>query len=255
VEVVVRPLALSLVAFGFICGGVLLGARLHFRLTDQHRNPDTKEAVRLGMALVGTMVALVLGLLIGSSKNFYDTQNSEVTEAAASIVLLDRVLVHYGEEARNARELLRNSVAAMVDGTGPRDGQKKSHFDPTVVSGERLLDKIQELTPRNDNQRLLQSQALGLAMKLGQTRWLMFEQKSSSVPMPLLAMLVFWLTLLFTSFGLFVRPNTMLVCCLLTSALAVSGAILMILEMYDPYTGLIHVSEAPLRAALAQLGQ
>ena len=250
-----HPLVLSLVAFGCICGGVLLGTRLHFRLADQHRNLDTKEAVRLGMALVGTMVALVLGLLIGSSKNFYDTQNSEVTEAAANVVLLDRFLVHYGSEANEARALLRESIAAMVQGAGPREGQKKSHFDPTVVSGERLFDKIQELSPRNDNQRLLQSQALGLAMKLGQTRWLMFEQKSSSVPMPLLAMLIFWLTLLFTSFALFVRPNVMLVCSLLISALAVSGAIFLILEMYAPYTGLIHVSEAPLRAALAQLGQ
>jgi len=250
-----RPLALSLVAFGCICGGVVLGTRLHFRLTDEHRNSDTKEAVRLGMALVGTMVALVLGLLIGSSKSFYDTQNSEVTEAAASVVLLDRVLVHYGPEAREVRVLLRDSIAVMVEGAGPRDGQKKSHFDPSAVSGERLFDKIQELSPQNDNQRLLQTQALGLAIKLGQTRWLMFEQKSSSVPMPLLAMLVFWLTLLFTSFGLFVRPNVMLVCSLLVSALAVSGAIFLILEMYQPYGGLIHVSDAPLLAALAQLGQ
>ena len=249
-----HPLVLSLVAFGCICGGVLLGTQLHFRLTERQRNSDVKEAVRLGMALVGTMVALVLGLLIGSSKNFYDTQNSEVTEAAANVVLLDRLLVHYGAEANEARALLRESIAAMVEGTGPRDGQK-SHFDPTVVSGEHLFDKIQELNPRNDNQRLLQTQALGVAVKLGQTRWLMFEQRSSSVPMPLLAMLVFWLILLFTSFGLFVQPNVMLICSLLISALAVSGAVFLILEMYEPYTGLIHVSEAPLRAALAQLGQ
>jgi hypothetical protein len=250
-----HPLALSLFAFGCICCGVLLGTQLHFRLSDEHRAPDTKEAVRLVMALVGTMVALVLGLLIGSSKTFYDTQNTEVTEAAASVVLLDRVLVHYGPETREVRGLLRSSVAAMVEGAGPSDGQKKSHFDPTAVSSERLFDKIQELAPQNENQRLLQSQALNLAIKLGQTRWLMFAQKSSSVPMPLLVMLVFWLTLLFTSFGLFVRPNIMLVCSLVVSALAVSGAISLILEMYQPYTGLIHVSEAPLRAALMQLVQ
>jgi hypothetical protein len=207
------------------------------------------------MALVGTMVALVLGLLIGSSKSFYDTQNSEVTEAAAGVVLLDRVLVHYGPEATEVRALLRQSVVVMVEGAGPSDSQKKSHFDPAAVSSELLFDKIQELSPQSDNQHLLQSQALGLAIKLGQTRWLMFEQKSSSVPMPLLIMLVFWLTLLFTSFGLFVRPNVMLVCSLLVAALAVSGAIFLILEMYQPYGGLIHVSDAPLRAALAKLGQ
>ena len=206
------------------------------------------------MALVGTMVALVLGLLIGSSKNFYDTQNSEVTEAAANVVLLDRILVHYGEEAKETRDLLRDSIAAMVEDTGPRDGQQEP-FRPHRSEWRNLFDKIQELNPRNDNQRLLQSQALGMAMKLGQTRWLMFEQKSSSVPMPLLAMLVFWLTLLFTSFGLFVRPNMMLVCSLLISALAVCGAIFLILEMYEPYGGIDSCLGAPLRAALAQLGQ
>jgi len=84
----------------------------------------------------------------------------------------------------------------------------------------------------------------------------MFEQKtSSSVPIPVLAMLVFWLTLLFTSFGLFVRPNATIVTSLLISALAVSGAILLILEMYTPGSGLIRATDAPLRAALTQLGQ
>ena len=92
-------------------------------------------------------------------------------------------------------------------------------------------------------------------MKLGQTRWLMYAQKASSVPMPLLAILVFWLTLLFLSFALFVRPNAMIMSSLVISAMAVCGAIFLILEMYQPYSGLIHVSDAPLRAALAQLAQ
>jgi len=73
--------------------------------------------------------------------------------------------------------------------------------------------------------------------------------------MPLVAMLALWLTLLFVSFGLFVRPNVTVLISLVVSALAVCGAIFLILEMYQPYTGLIHVSDAPLRVALAQIGQ
>ena len=73
--------------------------------------------------------------------------------------------------------------------------------------------------------------------------------------MPLLAVLVFWLTLLFTSFGLFVRPNPVVVVSLFASALAVCGAIYLILEMYQPYRGLIQASSDPLRTALEQLGQ
>ena len=245
------PFTISLVAFVCVVGGVLLGARGHSLLPDDHRSPETKEVVRLGMALVGTMVALVLGLLTASAKGFYDTQNAEVAEIAANVVLLDRLFAHYGPEAKESRVLLRSIVARQVDRTHPNADLDK----PNATNGEPLFDKIQELSPQNDHQRLLQTQALGLAIRIGQTRWLMFEQRTSSVPIPVLAMLVFWLTLLFTSFGLFVRPNATIVTSLLISALAVSGAILLILEMYTPGSGLIRATDAPLRAALTQLGQ
>lgn len=249
------PFAITLAAFGCVAGGVLLGSLSQFLLPDHHRSPETREVVRLGMALVGTTVALVLGLLIASGKSFYDTQNSEITEVAANVVLLDRVLVHYGPETKDARTLLRSSIARLLELTGPQADMNSVRSKPGSLSGEALFDKLQELTPQNDNQRLLQTQAVSLAIKLGQTRWLLFAQKSSSVPMPLLAMLVFWLALLFLSFALFVRPNVTVVSSLLISALAVCGAIFLILEMYEPYTGLIRVSTAPLQAALAQLAQ
>ena len=249
------PISISVVLFACVFGGGLLGTFLHSLLPKGHLDPDSKEAVRLGMALVGTTLALVLGLLIASSKGFYDTQNSEMTQLAADVVLLDRVLLHFGPETKEIRELLRSSVASMVDVTWARDGSEKDNFAPFAANEGALFGKIQQLSPHNDNQRFLQSQALSMAIQLGQTRSLMFAQKASSVPMPLLAVLVFWLTLLFMSFGLFVRPNVTVVVSLFASALAVCCAIFLILEMYHPYGGLIQVSSAPLRAALAQLGQ
>jgi hypothetical protein len=207
------------------------------------------------MGLVATMVALVLGLLIASAKGFYDTQNTEMTEAAANIVLLDRLLVHYGPEAKDARAVLRATVANLAERTWRRDEQGNKHFDPAAVSGEAIWDKIQELTPANEHQQALRTQALSLAVQLGRIRWLMFEQKSSALPRPLLVIMVAWLTLLFISFGLFIRPNATVVISLLASSLAVCSAIFLILEMFQPYVGLIQVSDAPLRAALAQLGQ
>jgi hypothetical protein len=249
------PVAITFVALGCVFGGALLGMFIHSLLPDEHLDPNSKEAVRLGMALVGTTLALVLGLLIASGKAFYDAQNSEITQVAANVVLLDRVLVHYGPETKEARGLLRGSIARLVDLTGLRADMDNLPPKSGAPSSEALFDKIQDLSPQNDSQRVLQTQALSLAINIGQTRWLLFAQKSSSVPMPLLAMLVFWLTLLFMSFGLFVRPNATVVSSLLISALAVCGAIFLILEMYEPYTGLIRVSTAPLQAALAQLGQ
>ena len=249
------PFTISVVVFACVFGGGLLGIFLHSRLPNEHLDSDSKEAVRLGMALVGTTVALVLGLLIASGKGFYDTQSSEVTQLAADVVLLDRVLLHFGPETKEIRELLRSSVASMVDVTWARGSSDKTHSAPFAANEGAVFGKIQELFPHNDNQRFLQSQALSMAIQLGQTRSLMFAQETSSVPMLLLAVLVFWLVLLFMSFGLFVRPNVVVVVSLFASALAVCAAIFLILEMYQPYGGLIQVSSAPLRAALAQLGQ
>ena len=248
------PVTISVVVFACVFGGGLLGMFIHSRLPNEHLDSDSKEAVRLGMALVGTTVALVLGLLIASGKGFYDTQSSEVTQLAADVVLLDKILSHYGPDTKEIRALLRGSVAHMVDVTWARDGSDNTHF-ATSTTSEALFDRIQGLSPQNDNQRFLQSQALSMTIKLGQTRSLMVAQKASSVPMPLLSILVFWLVLLFMSFGLFVRLNVVVVVSLFASALAVCAAIFLILEMYQPYSGLIQVSSAPLRAALAQLGQ
>lgn len=240
----------SMVVFACVFGGALVGTFASSVLPSRHSNSDSKEAVRLGMGLVATTAAIALGLLIASAKSFYDTQNADMTQMAANVILLDRVLAHYGPEAKEARALLRNSVARM---TNARDSGKV--YSEPRLTNEDFLDKLQGLSPQNDIQRSLQTQALSLAIQIAQTHWLMYEQQSTPVPSALLVILVFWLTVLFISFGLFVRPNVIVVGSLFISASAVSGAIFLIIAMYQPYAGLIRVSGAPLRAALAQLGQ
>lgn len=246
-------IAISVVVFISVFGGALLGMFIHSRLPNKDLDSDSREAVRLGMGLVGTTVALVLGLLVASAKGFYDTQNAEVTQLAADVVLLDQILDRYGPETKEIRYLLRSIVVRMEDVTWGRDSAD-THFTRFAAT-EPLFEKIQGLSPQNDSQRFLQSQSLSMLVRLSQTRSLMVAQKTSSVPMPLLIVLVFWLTLLFMSFGLFVRPNAVVVFSLLASVLAVCAAILLIFDMYQPYAGLIQVSSDPLRAALAQLGQ
>ena len=128
-------------------------------------------------------------------------------------------------------------------------------MEPAPVTREIVYDSIQALTPRDDVQRSVKSQALAMAVNLAQMRWLMYEQGAMSVSKPLLVVMVFWLTVTFVIWGLLAAPNGTLVVTMLISALSASGAILLILEMYTPYEGLIRISDAPLRAALAQLGQ
>jgi len=226
---------------------------LHAILPQHHLSSETKDIVKLGMGLVGTMSALVLGLLVASAKGNYDAQNTEITQSAANIALLDRVLAMYGAKTKDTRAILRAAAARGVDQLF--SGKDRRDAVPTSAGGEILYEKIQGLKPTNDAQRSLQSQALSLAVDIGKTRWLMYEQGTGSVSMPLLVVLVVWLTVIFVSFGLFAPLNATVVSSLFISALSVSGAIFLILEMYSPYTGVIRVSEAPLRAALANLGR
>jgi len=248
-------ITISLIVFACIFGGALLGILLHTSLPQHHLAADSKDIVKLGMGLVGTMSALVLGLLVASAKGSYDAQSTELTQLVANIALLDRGLALYGPETKEERALLRGAVVRILDQMWAKDGASSSPVAPTSAGGEILYEKIQGLSPKNDAQRSLQGRALSIVVDIGKTRWLMYAQQATSVSMPLLVVLVLWLTVIFISFGLFAPFNATVVSSLLVSALSVSGAILLILEMYTPYDGLIQISSAPLRAALAHLGQ
>ncbi len=248
-------IVIRLLVFVCVFGGALLGMFLRGVLPEQHLSADSKDTVRIGMGLIGTLAALVLGLLIASAKNFYDTQSSELTEMSAKIVLVDRVLAHYGPETKELRDLLNKAAARILGQLWPKESGEHPLLEPTAAGGEVLFDKIQELSPKNDAQRALQTQALSMAVDIGKTRWTMFEQAGSFISMPLLAVLVFWLATIFASFGLFAPRNATALATLFVCALSVSGAIFLILEMYSPFAGLMQISSAPLRNALAQLGQ
>ena len=104
--------AIGLIVFACVFGGALLGIFLRGVLPPHHLSAGSKDIVRLGMGLVGTMAALVLGLLVASAKNSYDSQSNELTQLSANVVFLDRLLAHYGPEARGARDQLRASGCA-----------------------------------------------------------------------------------------------------------------------------------------------
>ncbi|MFZ3333032.1 MAG: hypothetical protein WA197_20510 [Candidatus Acidiferrales bacterium] len=247
-------IAVSFITFAVVFGGALLGIALRAVLPSDELIDDSRDVVKLGVGLIATMSALVLGLLIASAKSSFDTQNNELTEMSSRIVLLDRVLAHYGPEANEARDLLRSIVVHAIDLVSTREVPDPSQLGPSTGS-EVLYDKIQGLSPKDDAQRSIQAQASSIAMGLLQTRWLITEQRVNSVSVPMVVVLIFWLTIIFIGFGLFAPRNKTVIVSLLVSALSVSGAIFLILELYSPYAGLIRVSSAPLRSALRHLGQ
>lgn len=250
------PIAISWIIFACVFGGALLGMLLRKLLPEHHLDADTKSVVNLGMALVGTMSALVLGLLIASAKSSFDAQRGEFIQMSTNVILLDRILARYGPETKKARDVLR-SAALSLDRNWSEDTSRSERLDSSAMkaAGASFYEKIQELTPRNDFQRSLQGQALQTALSLGQTRSLLLEQAGSSIPTPFLVVLVFWLSIIFTSFGLFAPYNATVVATLFVCALSVSGAIFLILELDSPFAGLLQISDVPLRDAIAHLGQ
>lgn len=233
----------------------MCGILLRRALPPDHLCAESKDVVRMGMGLVATMAALVLGLLISSAKGFYDAQSAELTQMSTRIILLDRLLAHYGSETKEVRDLLRSTLAGSIVRIWPQEHRQSSKPGAPSTGSEALIATIQALTPRDNGQRSLQAQALSVAIDLAQTRWLMYEQGGSSLSRPMLIIVVFWLTAIFLSFGLFAPRNATAITALFFAALSVSGAIFLIVEMFAPFGGLIEISSAPLRAALMQLGQ
>jgi hypothetical protein len=249
-----NALAVSLIVFACVFGGALLGVFLRLSLPKENLSPESRDVVKLAMGTIATMMAVVLGLLVASAKGYYDNQSRELTEMSARVVLLDRILAHYGPEANGARDLLRESVARLLDRMWTQPSATSSKVEP-LLAGEVVLDKIQELSPQNETQRSLLARALNLAMQIGETRWLMFEQASIPISTPMLLVVIFALTITFTSFSLHAAPNPTVIVTLVLCALAVSSTIFLILEMYQPFSGIIRIPSDPLRNALAHLGQ
>jgi len=249
----VNPEVVSAIIFLCIFGAAMLGMYLRSVLPKQHLDDETKDLVKLGVGLVGTMAALLLGLLVASAKSSYDTRRSELTRMAANTILLDRTLAHYGPETREIRSMLKNAVARTIEDIWTRNGEAGGL--PSQAGGEILFDRIQALEPRSDMQRSIQSLAQSMAINLGQTRWLLFEQGGSSISTTFLVVVVFWLSVLFVSFGLFAPRNATAVITLLVSAISVAGALFLILELDHPFSGFVQISSAPLRNALSVLGR
>ena len=250
-------LTTSVIALACVFSAALLATISRNRIPDAYQASDSKDVVRLVMGLVVTTVAIALGLLVGSAKSFFDTQNAEMAQLAANYVLLDRMLAQYGPEAKDARATLRTALANQLGTQEQLLGSNKTYID--IKSGapvsEAITDKIHGLSPKDDDQKFFRQQCLNLEIQLGQIRWLMYEQNSVPFPRFLLVMLIAWLIVLFVSFGIFAPRNPMVLAGFLVSAAAVCGAILLILQMYNPQRGLIRVSDAPLRAAMEQLGR
>jgi hypothetical protein len=222
-----------------------------------HLSKESQDIVRLGMGLVATMTALLLGLVTAAARGSFDAQDNAIRNSAVNILTLDRHLARYGPETKPTRDLLRTSVIYRVESIWPADGSAGSGIDSLTVAPpvEEIENQILRLSVENDAQRWVKGEALKLTEEVVKTRWRVLGTSGGSVPRPFLVVVIFWLTVTFASFGLYAPRNATVISVLFVAALSVAAAVFLILELDGPFDGLIKVSSAPLRFAISQLGQ
>jgi hypothetical protein len=252
-----NSIVIALVSFAFAFGGGVLGMTLRRVVPNSHLDEDSKEIIKLGTGLIGTMAALVLGLLVAAATSSFTSEQNSFQQLATDFILLDRGLEHYGPDAKHARVLLRQTVVSIHDHLWPALNTGSSRFEShsiTLAAGV-LFDAIRDLSPKNDSQKMIQSQAIQICGELARTRWALSQGEDSSVPRPFLVVLIFWLAVLFLGLGLLAPRNATVIIVLFVCAASVAAAILLILDLDQPFEGLIRVSNDALKEALAQIGQ
>ena len=252
-----NAIVISLVALMCCICGAYLGMYLHASLPSHHRTNDTKEIVKLGAALIATMTALILGLLVSSSKDTFDTLNRELIQDGAKTIHLDRILAHYGPDAVELRAALANTLRSALHqywrDAAPQEEAVQHAEMPNDLESFQI--RLLALTPQSDGQRQLLAQAQQLCSDLIESRWMMTEMTQRDLPPVFLAIVLIWLGVLYVCYGLITPHNGTVGVVFFVSALTIAAALFLVLEMNNPMTGIIKVSDAPLQKALSLLGR
>lgn len=249
-----NSLLVSFGVFAAIIVASLAGRRLRKTLPVHHTSDVSRDVIKIGMGLVVTLSAMVLGLLVASAKGSYSTKADEIEESAARIILLDQNLRQYGEETGKIRQLLRSVITSKVALKWVEDEGENEGSGPAAARNINDVQRmISGLTPTTEVQRTAQAESLQILSNLAHTRWLLVTQKGSSIPLPFLIVLVFWFAVIFGILSLLAPPNATVYAVIVVCALSVSSAIFLIVELDQPFDGLLRISDAPLRSAIAQL--
>jgi hypothetical protein len=252
-----NPTVVAVITFCFAFGGALLGIWLatsaRWRpMADDHQSKDT---IKLAIGLVSTMTALVLGLVTASAKSSFDQMDSAVKQASINLLALDRVLARYGPEAKDIRAQLKAVVESRIETIWPGGASQPPGTARPATSAtstvEGLVDSIRGLGPGSELQNALKTRAVELAEDGLQLRWLAMASAETDVPAAFLVIVIFWLTVIFASFGLYAPRNLAATTALVVSALSVAFALFLVLELGSPFSGVISVSDQPLLRALA----
>ena len=246
---------IGLITFACTFGCAVGAAYLRDALPPPHLSRESQDVVRLGMGLVATMTALLLGLVTATARSSFDAHDANVRTSAVNILTLDRDLARYGPETQPIREVIRQALAFRVENTWPENGVAAGYGKPlSATAVEEVENSILRLSPQSEAQKWFKDNALKRSDDVMKTRWRTLEG-GGAIPGPFLAVVIFWLTVTFASFGVYAPRNATVLSVLFVASLSVAAAVFLLVELDGPFDGLIKVSGDPLRFALANLGQ
>jgi hypothetical protein len=251
------PIAIGAIVFVCTFGGAMVAMYASSRLPDQYLSPASTAVIRLAMAFVVALATLVISLMISSARSSFVTKDAEYRRGAADIILLDRALARYGPETKNARELLRGVAETKLREFWPEDSAPREQSRPIEMGTgiEQIEDELHALDPKDNAQQWLQTRALQISAEIEQLTSFLATQNSSAIRWQTLAILVFWLTIIFVSFGYSAPRNATVIATFFVCGLSIAGAIYLLVQLDQPYSGYIKLSSAPWRAAIDQLGR
>lgn len=237
------------IACALILASAAAGTFLRSKLPEHHLTGESKDVIKLAVALIATMSALVLALLFASTRTSFERTSSYVSRMTADITELDKLLSEYGPEAKPIRVALRGEVGAWI-GSIWQDDAPAVPASTDKSHGESVLYMLRELTPANKVQTSIQARALLVSTDLNETQLSLVSQPGDSISNTFIIALVIWLMLIFAVFSMSSPPNPTVFTVLVLCILSASGAIYLILELGLPFSGVMQVSRENLRTAL-----
>ena len=242
-----------------VFGGGLLGLVLQRVLPETHTTGPSRDMIGAVVGLLTLLCALVTGLLIWTAYGVYAGQNAAIQTLASRVLQLDLALADYGPEANVVRAQLREGLGKTIDqiwGASESDVNFAANNFAAAIQNMRGREKaLASLQPSTDEQRQALAAAPSAVESIAQSRMQMSFALSAPVSYPLLLTVVGWVAFLFCGFGLMSRGSAMPVVALAVGAVAVASAVLLILDLSNPYSGVFRASPAPLEQVLAIMGK
>jgi hypothetical protein len=246
-------IGIGVTSFVAIFGGVLIGRFAGRRLPGHHLDAQTQSAVNVSVAVIATLAALVLGLMISAANGSFSARTDEIRQLSLQLIRMDRNLRRYGPEAGDARAKLHAWAAIKTQQLFPEKGKPQPSSQTAIVMLEEVQDALLALAPKDERQKYLHTLCLTLSSELIQARWSLEVRAGHSIPVPFLILLIFWLAIVFASFGLFAPANHTAMVALLLCSLAVSGGIVLIEELDNPVSGFIQLPSEAMHKAVVEI--